>query len=246
MLSEGSSELQSDPGESRLDCYHRWHRLAGPYFEWQLRQFTPFLGARVADVGCGLGNFCRYLLDRDLYLGVDADADLVAEQHREFGEAANVEILQGDITQPACRELLISRRLDSILCLNVIEHIENDVEAIANMVAGLPSGGTLCLLVPAMSWLYGTLDALDGHYRRYRKRMLRERLARFPIDVVRLYYFNLVGALGWFVKGRILKETRQSEGNYQAMNALIPVVSRLEGICPPPFGLSLIAIARKR
>jgi SAM-dependent methyltransferase len=244
-LLEGSAVPRSDPAESRLHCYRRWHRLAGPYFEWQLSQFTPFLGARVADVGCGVGNFCRYLLDRELYLGIDVDPSLTLEQLNEFGEATNVQVLQGDITQESCRDLLVSRRVDSILCVNVIEHIEDDVKAIENMVAALPTGGMLCLLAPAMSWLYGTLDSLDGHYRRYRKRTLRARLSQFPVEVVRLYYFNLVGALGWFVKGRVLKETRQSEENYQAMNLLIPLVSRMERICPPPFGLSLIAIARK-
>jgi SAM-dependent methyltransferase len=244
-LPDDSATPRSAPGESRLDCYRRWHRLAGPYFEWQLSQFKPYLGTRVADVGCGVGNFCRYLLDRELYLGVDLDASLTADQRNEFGGAANVEILQGDITHSSCRALLVSRRVNTILCVNVIEHIEADVQAIENMVAALPTGGMLCLLVPAMSWLYGTLDALDGHHRRYQKRMLRERLKPFPIEVLRLYYFNIVGALGWFVKGRVLKETRQSEENYQAMNLLIPLVSRMERICRPPFGLSLIAIARK-
>jgi SAM-dependent methyltransferase len=244
-LSDATGGRRCDPGESRLDCYRRWHALAGPYFEWQLRQFTPFLGARVADVGCGVGNFCGYLLDRELYLGIDLDPDLTGEQQSEFGAASNVEIVQGDITEASGRDLLVSRRVDSILCVNVIEHIENDRQAIANMVAALPSGGTLCLLVPAMGWLYGTLDALDGHYRRYQKPMLRERLSAFPLELLRLYYFNMVGALGWFVKGRILKETRQAEENYRAMNLLVPLVSRVERLCPPPFGLSLIAIARK-
>jgi len=244
-LPEAAPYRGPEAGESRLDCYRRWHALAGPYFEWQLSQFKPYLGARVADVGCGIGNFCGYLLDRELYLGVDVDANLTLEQRREFGGAANVEIVQGDITQQSCRDLLVSRQVDSILSVNVIEHIEDDVQALANMIASLPTGGMLCLLVPAMSWLYGTLDTLDGHYRRYRKRTLRERLSRFPVEVVRLYYFNLVGALGWFIKGRVLKETQHSEENYQAMNLLIPLVARVERICPPPFGLSLIAIARK-
>src|SRR5262249_37058975 len=210
-LPEAAPGSRCGPGESRLDCYRRWHALAGPYFEWQLNQFTPYLGARIADGGGGIGNFCGYLLDRELYLGVDLAPDLTLEQRREFGLAANVEIAQGDITQESCRYLLASRRVDSILCVNVIEHIDNDVQALDNMIASLPSGGTLCLLVPAMSWLYGTLDALDGHYRRYRKQMLRERLSSFPVEIVRLYYFNLVGALGWFVKGRVLKETRHGE-----------------------------------
>lgn len=235
-----------DEPESRLEFYRRWHRLARPYFEWQFRQFEPYLGARVADVGCGVGNFGPFLRDRELYLGVDPDAQLTDELLREFGGSAAVEILNADVTAPETVECLRKKRVDSILCVNVIEHIEDDRAAVANMVEALPGGGHLCLLVPAGPWLFGSLDEADGHHRRYAKRRWQRALQRGPVDVLTVHHFNAFGALGWFVKGRLLRERRHADANFRGMNLLLPLLSRLEAAWAPPFGLSLIAVLRRR
>ncbi|HEX9548070.1 MAG TPA: methyltransferase domain-containing protein [Acidimicrobiales bacterium] len=232
--------------ESRLEFYRRWHRLARPYFAWQFRQFARYVGRRVADVGCGVGNFQPFLQDRDLYLGVDPDKDLTDELLKEYGSSAAVEVLNADVTARETVEGLRARRIDSILCVNVIEHIDDDRAAVANMVEALPSGGHLCLLVPAGPWLFGSLDEADGHHRRYSKQQWRVTLGREPVDVLTVYYFNALGALGWFVKGRILREPRHADANFGGMNLLVPLLSRLEAAWPPPFGLSLIAVLRRR
>jgi SAM-dependent methyltransferase len=137
------------------------------------------------------------------------------------------------------------KNLDSIICVNVLEHIQNDRQAIQNMVSGLVDGGTLCLLVPAMSWLYGSLDTLDGHFRRYTKKSLLEICPHHSLKVEELYYFNFVGALGWLVKGRLLRRKRHEDENYRVMNFLIPFMSFVENHFPVPFGLSLVAVFRK-
>ena len=93
------------------------------------------------------------------------------------------------------------------------------------------------------------VDTLDHHYRRYTKATLRELVARAGgenVEWVDLYYFNAIATFGWFLKGRVLKETKQADENWSVMNAVLPVVSRLEKIARPPFGLSLIAILKRR
>jgi SAM-dependent methyltransferase len=231
--------------ESHLEFYRRWHQLAQPYFEWQFQQFKPFIGSRVADIGCGPGNLTGFLLDRELYIGVDLDQGLLQELHNEFGKNGNIEILKSDILLTECRDFLKNKNLNSILCLNLIEHIENDVQAISNMIHSLPQGGYLCLLVPAMPNIYGTLDSLDGHFRRYTKKLLRQKLKGLPVEIIKLYYFNSIGALGWWWKGKIKKETTQSNENYILMNKIIPYLSPLESLITPPLGLSLIAIVKR-
>jgi len=231
--------------ESHLDFYRRWHRLAGPYFAWQMAQFRPFLGRRVVDIGCGLGNFAVHLRDRDLYVGLDPDAELLAELKKIHADQNNIDVVQGDITDASICAKLKEKNPDSILCVNVLEHIADDDQAIQNMTAGLAVGGTLCLLVPAMPWLYGSLDRLDGHFRRYTKRSLTKILARHPLKLAELYYLNLVGALGWFVKGRLLRQQRHGDENYRIMNRLIPFLSAVENRFHAPFGLSLVAVLRK-
>jgi len=231
--------------EDRLDLYARWHAEAKPYFRWQLAQFAPYLGDSVVDVGCGLGNFTELLQEKKCYVGVDCDGRMIATLRDRYAGRQSPAFLEADIMKPECLEDLRGEAPDSVLCVNVLEHIEDDRGALANMVTILPPGGHLCLLVPALQGLYGTLDALDGHFRRYDKRVMAERLAGLPLRVVRQYYFNLVGSLGWFLKGRVLKEKTQSDANYRVMNRLIPLLSRAERFVRPPFGMSLIVVAKK-
>jgi SAM-dependent methyltransferase len=232
--------------ESHLEFYRRWHRLSKPYIQWQLAQFTPYLSRRIADVGCGLGNFTESLLDRDLYLGVDLDAELLAELATNYGTIPHVRTMQLDLTSPTVPAILRDYAVDTILCVNVIEHIEDDWLALRHLVDSLPAGGHLCLLVPALPFLYGSLDHLDGHYRRYTRGSLMDRVRHLPVDVVRTYYFNILGVPGFFLKGRVLKQTTYTDDNYKIMNALIPIVRPLERLFPPPIGMSLIAIYRRR
>lgn len=229
-----------------MEFYRRWHRLSKPYIQWQFEQFKPYIGQRVADVGCGIGNFTSLLLEKDLYLGIDLDEELLGELSRSYGSSPTVQTSAVDATSPTIVELLRSRSIDTIICANVIEHIKDDRLAVANMINALPVGGHLCVLVPALPFLFGTLDELDGHFRRYTRRSLTERFKGLPADPIRTYYFNFIGVPGWFIKGRLLKETRQQNENYKIMNALLPIVKPLERFCPPPIGMSVIAIYRRR
>ena len=232
--------------QERYEFYRRWHRLAKPYFAWQVEQFEGHLGNRIADVGCGPGNYASVLNDRDLYLAVDIDPDMIALVNDEFGAIPSVRAICGDITDPNFAEILKEYKIETIVSANLIEHIEDDGTALSMMSEVLSPGGTLCLLVPAFQFLFGTLDTLDGHYRRYTKSLLLERMSHLPMEVVRLHYFNSAGALGWWYKGRVRKATRQEDENYAVMNKIIPLLRQLERAVKPPIGLSLIAVFRRR
>lgn len=233
--------------EDRLDYYLRWRGLSGPYFDWQVEQFRPFLGRRIADVGCGPGTMTPLLMpSRDLYLAVDLDSRLLEALQEAHRDAPAVKVFAGDITTEACRDRLLAERVDTVVCSNLIEHIEDDVLALRRMAEALPLGRYLCLLVPAFPALYGTFDAMDGHYRRYTKAMLRERVRCLPLAIRHLYYFNSVGAIGWLIKGRLLKEQRYNEENFRLMNLVTRVLRPVERMVRPPFGISLIAILQRQ
>ena len=139
-----------------------------------------------------------------------------------------------------------ANRLDTLICINVLEHIKNDKRVLSNLVDGVSSKGHVCVIVPAFSWLYGSLDALDKHYRRYSKEDLLRMTEDLKVIVSRCYYMNFPGGLGWFIKGRILKEKRHADINYTVTNMILPIVSFAESIIKPPFGLSLVAVLRKK
>jgi len=109
----------------------------------------------------------------------------------------------------------------------------------------LVPGGALALLVPAHPALFGPYDVVDGHFRRYTKAVLREVLVGAGLEVVQLYRFNSVGAIGWWVQFRLLRRDEQTQGDYKLMQMLVPLLKAVEGRLKPPVGLSLVAVARK-
>ena len=153
--------------EPRLELYRRWYHFAKPYFYWQFLQFKPYLRSRIADIGCGLGNLTDFMSESEVYVGVDNNWRLLSELRSRYVGKHNVEFIRGDITGSDCISRLKSKSVETVLCVNVLEHIEDDGGLLKNLVDILPPNGTLCLLVPAFQSLYGTLDSMDGHLRRY-------------------------------------------------------------------------------
>lgn len=232
--------------ETRLDFYRRWGKLAQPYLKWQFRQFSPYLGKRVADIGCGIGNFAEFLKNRELYLGFEPEEKL-AEEFEILYKADNIKLaVNGDIASNKAAEEMKSYKVDSAICINVLEHIENDKLALSNIVKGVKTEGHICILAPAAPRLYGSLDELDRHYRRYSKKTLLKLTENQPVKIVKCYYLNFIGMFGWFIKGKVLKQKAQKNKNYKIMNMLLPVISFTENIVKPPVGMSLVLVLKKR
>ena len=145
---------------------------------------------------------------------------------------------------PAEREEIRARSIDTIVCCNVLEHIEDDRATLSDMLAILQPGGRLVLLVPALSWLYGSLDLHLRHFRRYEKAELEEKLAKAGFALEDIRFVNRVGILGWFVNGRILRRSVLPRAQLQAFKLFFPLLRREEQN-PPSTGMSLLAIARK-
>jgi SAM-dependent methyltransferase len=214
------------------------------YYRWVIRQFAPFIGKRVIEVGAGIGTFAGSLLNHvavsELVL-VEPSDNLLPLLQRRFAEDPRVKIVPGYF-QP----MAIPAAIDSIVLVNVLEHIAEDQAFLDDAHAVLNPGGTLLLLVPALPWIFGSLDQAFGHYRRYTKTSLASKLHVAGFDIIRLTYVNLVGIAGWFLTGRVLGRTTLKSGYVRWYDRwVIPWLSRLEGRWEPPCGQSLIAIARK-
>ena len=135
---------------------------------------------------------------------------------------------------------------DTVVAVNVLEHIRDDRRALEVIAAALVPGGVLALLVPAHPALWKFYrPASTGHFRRYTAAGLRERLQGAGLEVARLHHFNLVGGIGWWVQYRLLRRPGHAQGHLRTMDAMLPVLRRLESVVAPPFGLSLVAVGRK-
>ena len=137
-----------------------------------------------------------------------------------------------------------SYHIDSVICFNVLEHIEQDETALRNIFDLLEPGGRFLLLVPSHPWLYGSLDQHLRHHRRYRKKELKNKLEAQGFRVIYLKYFNRIGIFGWFLNGKILRRKELPSFQLAIYNLLVPLL-KLEKFFPLPFGTSLLAVAEK-
>lgn len=215
------------------------------YNRWIYDQIEAALGRRVLEVGSGTGNITEFLLcgGREV-VATDVVTSYRNELRERFGTHPHCEVGAFDLNRPAPPQF-VAEPFDTVVCLNVLEHIKDDSFALAQMKATLKDGGHLALLVPAHRVLHGAFDEAVGHYRRYSRRGLRELLERAGFTVESLRFFNAAATLPWFINGRLLRRAYLPAGQVSLADRLVPLL-RLERLVGPPFGISLIAIARKQ
>lgn len=217
-------------------------QFANNYRAAVLEEFYPFLKGDVIEVGAGLGQFTQMLKT------VSAIKKIVSiEPYTPFCEQfrrnhPDVELINGTIND-------IDKRTnwDAIVSVNVLEHIADDEAELRIYYNFLKARqGFLCLFTPARTELYSKIDRLFGHYRRYTKKMLREKLESTGFNVIRLHYFNFVGYFGWGLIFKMLGTERFEPSAVKNFDKyILPVVHFIESkIARPPIGQSLVAIAQ--
>lgn len=230
--------------ETALQAVREGRLLINNYDKWLFETFEPFIGQRVLEVGCGLGNLMVHLLDRELVMGIEVAANAVRDVKQRFAKTPNITVRQIDIVKPDALALG-KYKLDTAVSMNVLEHIEDDETALANIGKILVPGGHVILVLPAHTWLYGTMDVSIGHYRRYTREMLRERVENAGFQVVTDGYVNSLGALGWWFNGRVLHKQVPPKAQLNLFNIVVPVQRFIERIFPTPFGISVMMVAQK-
>jgi glycosyltransferase involved in cell wall biosynthesis len=229
----------SDPGYKTLLRLSRAER----YNRWMLQQLTPWVGQRVLEIGSGIGSFTRYLMGRDLVVATEVNPRYLRILANTFERHTRVEVLPLDLTafDPAS---LAARSLDTILCFNVLEHVEDDRGALRRLRDSLAPGGRLLLLVPAHERLFGAIDRAIDHYRRYERAGLIAKLEEAGFHVEHTQFFNRLGVVGWYLNSVFLRRTRVPGLQLHLQNLLVPLL-RAESALSLPFGLSLVAVARR-
>ena len=215
------------------------------YFAWQYRLAAKELGRRVIEIGCGIGNFTGLLLDREAVIAVDAEPGCIERLKQRYPDRRNLHAFTCDLAAPEFLELA-SFRADSCVCLNVLEHVEDDHDAVRKMSAVLTPGGIIALLVPAFPGLYGPIDKMLGHHRRYTRESISRLAEATGLGVQTSHYMNAIGFFGWWTNAHILKRQAQSAAQIGFFDRyVVPLTSRLEGWVRPPFGQSLFVVLKK-
>ncbi|KAF0249007.1 MAG: ribosomal RNA adenine methylase transferase [bacterium] len=216
---------------------------AANYYAWIYHQFQADIGNNVLEIGCGGGHFTQFLADRPGKL-------LVADIEQQYLEALNKKYFSRTDFATASIDLndlnwsdKYLGQFDSVIFLNVLEHIEDDRQVLRQLRQVLRPEGKLMLMVPAFQIIYGSMDAADNHYRRYSKKEVKEKLQTAQFNIKWLRYMNIPGFFAWFINGRILKRNLLPEGQLGLYNQIIPIVEQIEMFLPLPFGQSIISLA---
>ena len=243
IIRHGVREAEN-PGNVGHVTLARMSRLE-PYNRWLVSRFEHAVGRRVLEIGAGFGNITRHLKGRELL--VASDLDPVALEHLKGTFRDDPSVRVGSYRFPldaASRAEVGSLDVDTVVCLNVLEHIEDDRTTLEDILKALQPGGRLILLVPAFARLYGTLDEHLHHFRRYERDELERKIREAGFEIEDLRFVNRPGILGWWLNGRVLRRRVLPRGQLLAFKMLMPMLKREESD-PPSAGLSLLAIARR-
>ncbi len=220
---------------------------ARTYKRWLYDLSLPHVGRRVLEVGSGTGTMTELLTDRERLVALEIDPRYAAMLRSRYGDNPGVRVVEGSATDSGLFQRLRDERLDSAVSYNVFEHIDDDEAAFANVNQVLVPGSLFTCLVPASPSIYTKIDALLGHHRRYHRSELERKVRRAGFDIVSLHHMNLPGYFAWWVSGTLSRGTTFAGGSgaVAAYDRLVmPVIRAVESRWHPPFGQSLLLVAR--
>ena len=236
-FSSGDSEPGGYVTLDRMGSLKRYNR-------WIWDSIAPSIGKRVLEVGAGTGNMTRLLYGREHIVATDVEKPYLDILRNRFHRTPTITVDRFNLENDADFERMLKYKVDTVVALNVLEHINDDIGALRRMRDLLPPGGRIVLFVPADQNLYGTMDQQVGHYRRYSRESLRNALESAGLNVDKIQYQNMAGRLGWWLNGRILGRTHIPAAQARIFDLLVPVFRAMEP-ADPPNGLSLVAVATR-
>ncbi len=231
--------IAEDTGHEILADLSRARR----FNRWMVSVLEPYFGRRILEIGSGIGNISRHLPRRERLTVSDVSPTYLALLRNAHRDNALVDVVKLDLASDADFKPLAAG-YDTVVCLNVLEHIEDDEGALRRMASALAPRGRVVLLVPQYMGLYGEYDKALGHFRRYGRQGLSELVQRCGLEVEGMGSFNFLAILGWWVNGRLLRRTRMGRAQIKVFDMMVPLLRLMEKILPLP-GISLVCIARK-
>ncbi len=230
----------NDPyGAHILHSLSRAHRFS----RWMSDVIRPWVGRSVLEIGAGIGNLTVHLVPRDRYRATDINSDYLDYLQNFALGKPYLEV--GTLRAEASADFApLAGTFDTVVCLNVLEHLDEPVHVLENFHRALAPGGRAIVLVPAGPSRYNSLDRALGHRLRYTPERLREVATAAGFEVERLFDFNRAGVPGWRVNGWTGR-TSFSRVQLKLFDSFVWLSKHLDRVLPWK-GLSLIVIAKKR
>jgi len=217
---------------------------ADNYYDWMQELVEPYLGSDSCEVGAGSGTFTKRIAERvDTLVALEPDYNsfelLTSEFSRQSDRVrtihAGAEALV-DITENS---------LDSVVLVNVLEHLENHKKVMQELARIVKPGGHIIIWVPASELLYSPFDLAVGHFRRYSKLELKALALDNGLQIVNIQHVNLLGSLAWAVVAKLARQAPTQSGLTSIWDKhVIPKIQRIEKSVSVPFGQSLLSITR--
>lgn len=217
---------------------------AKEYNQWVYELVRPYLGERVLEVGCGIGNMTEFWLRHARVLATDINPVHLQSAEKRWQDRTHLTTALWDVAKPT-DHVLQTFHPDTVVCINILEHVLDDAQALRNMHKLLLPGGKLVLYVPALTQLFGSLDLALDHHRRYSKRQVRALAARAGFVECRMHFVNGLGIAGWWLNSRWLRRQNFSQRQIAVYDRIIPLLKQLERWIIPPLGQSLLYVGQK-
>ena len=225
---------------------------ASNYHAWILEIFKPYLGSHLVEVGAGVGSFSELILTQhvcktlSLVEPSDSMYDQLRVHLRQLDSRVTLDLYHATFVEAA--DLIKSEQApDSIIYVNVLEHIADDEGELDAVRRTLSESGRVFIFVPALKWLFSTFDERVGHVRRYSKSELEQKLRRAGFKILSSAYFDFPGIAPWWINYRLMKSVTMDPAAVRFYDRfIIPAVRRIESLITMPIGKNIIAIAEKR
>jgi glycosyltransferase involved in cell wall biosynthesis len=236
-----SSHIYVDKDKAILDAFSS----ATNFNRWIADTIAPYLGRHVLEIGAGIGNLARVLVARRRrYVATDLDGEHLERLRVRLSGRPNLEIALLDASR-AEDYLPFRGQMDTVVCLNVLEHIEDDRGALLSIHAALQDGGRAIILVPEGQSIFSSLDEELGHWRRYSEEQLRLRMTEAGFVLEAMLRFNRVSRPGWWLNGKVLKHRTISRHQLKNFDRMVWLFRRIDAYLPwSPT--SIIAVGRKK
>jgi phospholipid N-methyltransferase len=216
------------------------------FTDWMYTEIKPHLSGSILEIGSGIGTYSKKIIKdykKNEIILSDIDSNFISNLKKRYKSRKNIKVIKLDIEKT---KRVKYKNINTIIALNVLEHIKEDVVALNNLYNYLAPGGTAIILVPAHKKLYNCIDKAVGHYRRYQKKELINKINKTKFKLKEIKYFNFVSIFGWYVNGTILKKAIINKDATKILNWGIPLFKFFDkNVILNKMGISLIVVLEK-